>query len=227
MVDICAFKSEVVVLRAASFVAVERNPVLASIAVCMTETDVDRTVETDEMATVRALFSVEMFVLIKLFTEVNDELAVLSEVENEFNETNRFTVSADIAVLNEVSAAASEVDALLSPPSTAVTDAARVMISVASVVASGTFIDVNTDFVLAKETDTDKMADPQSLTSVDNMVEMLLSATTKEDTAALNADFTDGIALVRLIDSVDTALNMLVMLAMMLAIWVKLGLVFN
>jgi len=193
----------------------------------MAETEVDRTVETDEMATVRTPFSAKIFVLIKLFTEVNDELAVLSEVENEFNETNRFTVSADIAVFNEVSAAASEVDALLSPLSTAVTDAARVLISVESAVYSGTLIDVNTDFVLAKETDTDEMADPQSLTSVDNMTEMLLSATTKEDTAALNSDFTDGIALVRLIASVDTALNMLVMLAMMLAIWVKLGLVFN
>uniref|UniRef100_A0A6C0I4E0 Uncharacterized protein n=1 Tax=viral metagenome TaxID=1070528 RepID=A0A6C0I4E0_9ZZZZ len=193
----------------------------------MAETDVDRTVETDVMATVRTLFSVEIFVLIKLFTEVNDELAALREVENEFNETKRFTVSADIAVLNEVSAAAREVDALLSPLSTAEIDAERVPVSVASVVARGPVIDVNPDFTFTKETDTDEMAEPQSLTSVDNMAEMLPSATTKEDTATLNADFTEGIALVRLIASVDTALDMLVMLAMMLAIWFKLVLVVN
>lgn len=154
-------------------------------------------------------------------------VAVLRDVENDTIATARAANSTEIAVLNAVSAVASDADAVASASPTAVTDAARTLTSVANAAAVALFADVTADVVALSTADTDAMCDPRVLTSPLSTVLKLASAVESATTDELSADETDAIALTRFTISVDIAAEVAVMSAITLAIRVKLGLVFN
>lgn len=193
----------------------------------MEAADVDKIVESDEIATTRALFSVERFVLIRLVTEVSDELTVLRAIEKEFKALMRLAFSVEITELSETSYERRDVFILPSLLLTVEIDTTRVLISDDNVEARMVFVEVNALVAVDNETDADETDEMRLLISVDNTVDMLLSATARDDTAVLNAVETDVTALTRFTTSVDNAVDVFVISAITLAIFAKLGFVFN
>ena len=154
-------------------------------------------------------------------------VAVLRDVENDTSATARAANSTEIAVLNAVSAVASDADADASASPTDVTDAARTLTSVANAAAVALFADVTAVVVVASDADTDETCEPRVLTSPISTVLKLASTVESATTDELSADETDAIALTRFTISVDSAAEVAVTSAITLAIRVKLGLVFN
>jgi len=201
--------------------------VVAVIAVCMAETDADKTDATDVMAVSRASVSAEMLAFITLCTDASDEVAVLRDVENVTSDTAWATNSVEIAVFNAVSAAASDTDAVVKASPTAITDAARMLVSVASAAAVALFADGTADSTVESVVANDVKCEPRVLTSLLSTVLKLVSANESAATDELSADETDTIAVARFTSSTDIALDTAVMSAITFAICVKLGLVFN
>lgn len=154
-------------------------------------------------------------------------VAVLRDVENDTSDPAWAANSTEIAVLNAVSAEATDADAVASASPTAVTDAARTLTSVANAAAVALFADVTADVVALSTADNDVTCDPRVLTSPLSTVLKLASADESATTDELSADETDAIALTRFTISVDIAAEVAVTSAITLAIRVKLGLVFN
>lgn len=154
-------------------------------------------------------------------------VAVLRDVENVPSAPARAANSTEIAVLNAVSAEATDADAVASASPTDVTDAARTLTSVANAAAVALFADVTADVVALSTADNDATCEPRVLTSPLSTVLKLASADESATTDELSADETDAIALTRFTISVDIAAEVEVTSAITLAIRVKLGLVFN
>ena len=159
--------------------------------------------------------------------EASDKFAALRDVENDPSETARVTNSAEIAVLMVVSAATRDVDAVASAFPMAVREDARTLISEDNVVESVPFLVFVAVVALASDVCTETMDALKTPTSAVNAAPTLVSAVVSETTAELSADETAVIALTRLTTSVESALYVVVMSAITLAICVKLGLVFN
>jgi hypothetical protein len=154
-------------------------------------------------------------------------LAVLRDVENETSAPARVATSDEIAVLNTESTATSDTDADESVLETPATAAARTLTSDANTVATELFANVMVDAVAEIDADTDPADAFNATTSPLNTVLMLASADVSATTDELSAVETDVSALVRLITSAESALEVAVTSAITLAICVKLGLVFN
>lgn len=152
---------------------------------------------------------------------------MLVDVENDTSEPARVTNSADMAVLNAVSAAARLVDAVAKSVPTAASDAARALTSDDRLLESTAVLEDTVVLALANAAEVAAADALNTLTSALNAVLKLTSADESDTTAALSAAATDATALTRVTTSAESALEVPVMSAMTLAICVKLGLVFN
>jgi hypothetical protein len=196
-------------------------------AVAMVAADADSTDARDATALIRVLISDAMLALMTACVDASNEVAVLVDVENDTSEPARFTNSADMALLNTVSAAARFVDAVASAFPTAATDAVRAPTSDNKLLDSATFLEAMAVVAPANAVDAVVTDALNTLTSALNAVLKLTSADESDTTAALSAAAMDATALTRFNTSVESAPEVPVTSAITLAICAKLGLVLN